>query len=96
MLSFEHQGDRGPLLVFLHWLGGGAQTWQELGHGLAGRGLQTAALDLPGFGQSVQDPATDVIHAVDAVVETIRTLRASDPDAPHGSSPATRWVGRSP
>ena len=82
MLSYEHQGDRGPLIVFLHWLGGGAQTWQELSHGLARRGLRCAALDLPGFGQGVQEPATDVNHAVEAAVETIRALRAADPGTP--------------
>ena len=82
MLSFEHQGDRGPLLIFLHWLGGGAQTWQELSHGLAQRGLQCAALDLPGFGQQIQEPATDVARAVDAAIETIRSLRASSPSIP--------------
>lgn len=101
MLSFEHQGDHGPLLVFLHWLGGGAQTWQELSHGLAHRGLQTAALDLPGFGQQIQDPATDVAHAVDAVLETIRTLRAEAPDTPwllagHSMGGKNRHDHRSP
>ncbi len=66
----------------LHWLGGGAHTWNEVGHGLAARGVRFAALDLPGFGDAATRPATDVSAAAGAVMETIRELRASSPDQP--------------
>ena len=75
MLPNEAQGEHGPLLIMLHWLGGGAQTWREVGHGLASRGVHFVALDLPGFGMAANLSATDVQSAADAVAATVRSLR---------------------
>ncbi len=80
MLPVEHWGERGPLLVMLHWLGGGAQTWKEVGHGLATRGIRFAAVDAPGFGNAANVPANDIATSVDALIDTIKQLRAEVPD----------------
>lgn len=78
MLTIRPKGQGGPLLVLLHWLGGGAQTWQEVGAGLAERGVHTVALDLPGFGEAADQEAKDVPHAVNAAIAEIKKLRAHD------------------
>lgn len=77
MLSFQREGSTGPLLIQLHWLGGGAQTWREVNHGLAARGVQCAALDLPGFGHSASVGGYTVQAMADHVIETIQTLRSN-------------------
>ena len=83
MLSFQREGTSGPLLIQLHWLGGGAQTWREVNHGLAARGVQCAALDLPGFGESASVGGYTIQAMADHVVETIQALRpASRSDEP--------------
>lgn len=82
MLPVSVHGHRGPLLVLLHWLGGGAHTWQRLGVALSARGFRVAAIDAPGFGEAANRPASDVTTAVDALAETIGSLRAQfgEPD----------------
>ncbi len=75
MLSFQREGTSGPLLIQLHWLGGGAQTWREVNHGLAARGVQCAALDLPGFGESASVGGFTIQAMADHVVETIHAIR---------------------
>ena len=70
-------GGRGPLLIMLHWLGGGAQTWREVSERLAGRGVRCAAVDLPGFGEAATRGGYSVAAMADAVAETVRGLRAS-------------------
>ncbi len=82
MLPVTLQGQSGPLLIMLHWLGGGAQTWKEVGHGLSSRGVRFTAIDAPGFGDAANLPASDVRSAVDAIADTIRSLRAGTEDAP--------------
>src|SRR5579875_735290 len=83
MLSFQREGTSGPLLIQLHWLGGGAQTWREVNHGLAARGVQCAALDLPGFGESASIGGYTIQAMADHVVETIQALRPEPtPDQP--------------
>ena len=62
----------------LHWLGGGAQTWTEVSHGLARRGMQCAALDLPGFGEAAGTAGFDIAAMAEAVIETVRSLRTTD------------------
>lgn len=88
MLSFTRRGSSGPLLILLHWLGGGAQTWQEVTHGLAARGVQCAALDLPGFGGSANVAGYDKRSMADQVIEAIRHIRALT----RGSEAASPWV----
>lgn len=82
MLSNRPKGQGGPLLVLLHWLGGGAQTWQEVSTGLEQRGVRTVALDLPGFGDAAEEEASDVPRAVNAAIEEIRRLREAGPEGP--------------
>ena len=77
MLSSRCEGSAGgPLLVLLHWLGGGAQTWLEVSHGLAARGAVCAAIDLPGFGLSASVDGYGIEAMADQVIETIRDLRS--------------------
>ncbi|MGI4827948.1 MAG: alpha/beta fold hydrolase, partial [Janthinobacterium lividum] len=87
MLPVRREGERGPLLVMLHWLGGGAQTWTEVSHGLAGRGVRCAALDLPGFGEASGTAGYTVAAMADAVAETIKRLRAEP-----GFSGSVPWL----
>ena len=82
MLPVDLQGESGPFFVALHWLGGGSQTWEEVGEGLARRGVRFAAIDAPGFGRAADVPAGDVTSAADSVVDTIRHLRAVATDEP--------------
>ena len=76
MLPVRNKGAQGPLLVMLHGLGGGAQTWIEVSAGLSARGVQCAAIDLPGFGEAASIAGYTVTAMADQVIETIRSLRA--------------------
>lgn len=78
MLPGRDKGAQGPLVVMLHWLGGGAQTWTEVSRGLAARGVHCVALDLPGFGEAAKISGFTVSAMVEQVIETIRGLRGSD------------------
>jgi pimeloyl-ACP methyl ester carboxylesterase len=87
MLSVRWYGSgskdaKGPLVVMLHWLGGSAGTWAEVGEGLAARGLRPVGIDLPGFGRAVDEPGYSVHQMATAVRATIRGLRADELDAP--------------
>ena len=82
MLPLRREGERGPLLVMLHWLGGGAQTWSEVSHGLALRGVRCAAVDLPGFGNAAAIAGYNIRAMADAVIETVRGLRAGAESTP--------------
>ena len=84
MLPVLRDGERGPLLVMLHWLGGGAQTWNEVSHGLAARGVRCAAVDLPGFGQAASLAGFPITAMADAVIETVRALRSAGGDSTTG------------
>ncbi len=78
MLPVRNKGPRGPLLVMLHWLGGGAQTWTEVSTGLSARGVQCAAIDLPGFGEAAATAGFSVKAMADQVIETIFGLRQAE------------------
>jgi pimeloyl-ACP methyl ester carboxylesterase len=82
MLPTRTHGNRGPLLVCLHWLGGSARTWTELGETLAAAGMTVVAIDLPGFGDAVDIPGYTPAETAASVIATIQTLRAADPGAP--------------
>ncbi len=75
MLPFARVGERGPLLVMLHWLGGDSSSWTAVSHVLSQRGMRCAALDLPGFGRAANTAGYSVAAMADAVVETVRSLR---------------------
>ncbi len=78
MLSVRRKGERGPLLVMLHWLGGSTETWTEISDGLSARGVRCLAVDLPGFGASANTGGFNVAAMAQAVVETIAAERAND------------------
>ena len=82
MLYVEESGDRGPLVLMLHWLGGSARSWHEVSVSLATAGFRCVAVDLPGFGHSQQSSAFSVPQMVAALIETIRHLRHPAPDTP--------------
>ena len=82
MLAVERRGDTGVLLVFLHWLGGGAQSWYETADALAARGFRTALLDLPGFGAAGDDRRWTVEEMRGAVIECLADIRRGEEDAP--------------
>jgi pimeloyl-ACP methyl ester carboxylesterase len=71
-------GERGPLLVALHWLGGSARTWNEVGELLAAKGYRFVALDLPGFGHAVDASAFNVSAMVAEITATIAQFREND------------------
>lgn len=75
MLPQTKYGDRGPLVIALHWLGGSSRTWQEVGERLAREGYCLAAIDLPGFGQAVDVSGFDVEAMAEAVAVTIHEIR---------------------
>ncbi len=76
MLSYERIGNRGPLLVLLHWLSGSSRTWHEVSRILASRGVRCVAIDLPGFGDANSTVGYSVGAMADAVIETVQSLRA--------------------
>ncbi len=77
MLTYRTHGTQGPTLVLLHWLGGSARTWNDLGTILAARGLRCVAIDLPGFGDSVDNTSYSVQAMTDEVLVTLRSLDAA-------------------
>ena len=78
MLPLVRVGERGPLLVMLHWLGGDARSWEDVSRGLAERGMQCAAVNLPGFGAANTVAGYSVAAMADAVADTVRALRHAD------------------
>jgi pimeloyl-ACP methyl ester carboxylesterase len=82
MLAFEEIGSSGTLVVMLHWLGGSGRTWTEVAEQLSAAGFRCVGIDLPGFGRSQAERGYSVEEMVEAVAETIRSLRAGAEDAP--------------
>jgi pimeloyl-ACP methyl ester carboxylesterase len=76
MLSYQNHGSEGPAIVLLHWLGGSSLTWTEITSILAARGIRSVTIDLPGFGDSVDNPNYSVQAMAD---EVLATLSALDP-----------------
>jgi pimeloyl-ACP methyl ester carboxylesterase len=74
MLSYRTHGSEGPAIVLLHWLGGSALTWTELTSILAVRGIRSIAIDLSGFGDSVDNPNSTVQSMADEVLATLCSL----------------------
>ncbi len=82
MMFMEEQGDRGPLVLLIHWLGGSSLSWKEVGDGLAQGGLRCVAVDLPGFGRSAGAQDFSISTMVGELVEAARALREGKPGAP--------------
>jgi pimeloyl-ACP methyl ester carboxylesterase len=75
--TIQH-GDRGPLLIAMHWLGGSAQTWTEVAEIMSARGCRFVAVDLPGFGNATQMAAFSLEEMANAVSATIKRVRSLD------------------
>jgi pimeloyl-ACP methyl ester carboxylesterase len=86
MLSYRNHGTQGPTIVLLHWLGGSALTWTELATILAARGIRSVAIDLPGFGDSVDNASYSVQSMADEVLATLGTLDLGTGWLPGGHS----------
>ncbi len=63
------------MLFLLHWLGGGAQTWDQVSEVLGSRGVQAIAIDLPGFGDAITTGGFNKAAMADEVVATLQALR---------------------
>ncbi len=81
-MFMEEQGERGPLVVSIHWLGGSSHSWKEVGEGLARGGMRCVAVDLPGFGRSAEAQDFSTAVMVGKLVEVTRTLRKGETDGP--------------
>ena len=75
MLPYKLGGPGDPCVVMLHWLGGSYRTWTEVSEGCASQGLSCAALDLPGFGDASDRSNVSIASTVDAIIETIQSIR---------------------
>jgi pimeloyl-ACP methyl ester carboxylesterase len=76
MLSYKTHGSQGPTIVLLHWLGGSARTWTETATILAARGIRSIAIDLPGFGDSIDNTNYSVEAMAYQVLATLHTFDA--------------------
>lgn len=61
----------------LHWLGGSAHTWDAVASGLSARGVECAALNLPGFGGAADVAGYTVEAMADHVQDEVERLRRS-------------------
>ena len=77
MLIERRIGARGPLLIMLHWLGGSSHTWDTVATGLSARGVECAALNLPGFGMAADVAGYTVEAMADHVQAEVERLRRS-------------------
>lgn len=79
-LHFEDQGEGVPTLIFLHYWGGSARTWDAVVAALPAR-YRTVRPDLRGWGQSqrFETPATPIAFSLDAfaddVLNVVQALR---------------------
>lgn len=78
MLPVREEGEGGPRIVLLHWLGGSAQSWSSLSLDLSRRGYRVACVDLPGFGDAAARQGCGVEAMAAEVIDTIRQLRQSE------------------
>lgn len=58
--AYDHRPGTGPTLVFLHYWGGSARTWNLVTDHLAGRGVLT--VDLRGWSRSSKLPGPYTLH----------------------------------
>ena len=77
MLRFEQVGNLGPLVVMVHWLGGSSRSWRETSGALAHSGFRCFTVDLPGFGEDSAETTFSISEMVQALIETIRSLKES-------------------
>ncbi len=75
--SEDFREDR-PTLVMIHGAGGHSQVWQTQIHLLQGS-LNTLALDLPGYGESVGDAKSDVDGYAEWLIEGLKAIFREPP-----------------
>jgi pimeloyl-ACP methyl ester carboxylesterase len=75
MLTVKDDAGQGSLVVMIHWLGGSAQSWNEVTQQLTASGFHCLSIDLPGFGESRESSGFSVTAMVQSLVETIRSIR---------------------
>jgi alpha-beta hydrolase superfamily lysophospholipase len=75
MLTVKDDAGQGSLVVMIHWLGGSAQSWNEVAQQLTASGFHCLSIDLPGFGESRESSGFSVTAMVQSLVETIKSIR---------------------
>jgi pimeloyl-ACP methyl ester carboxylesterase len=77
LLHYSDIGSDQPVLVFLHYFGGSAQTWQPVIDRLSS-GCRCIAIDLAGFGHSPAPTHTPTVEENrDDVLQTLEPLQLS-------------------
>lgn len=74
-LAFDRAGPPGHPVILLHGIGGGKAIWQGSVAALAAAGFDAIAVDLPGYGGSVDVPPGGVDVMAAAVVALMDHLR---------------------
>lgn len=72
-----HWGDRGKVLVFLHYFGGSAQSWKWVGEKLKDT-FRCISITLPGFGGTPGFPAPSVQCYAQYVQDQLSLLAVND------------------
>ena len=75
--SEDFRDDR-PTLVMIHGAGGRSQVWQTQTHLLKGS-LNTLALDLPGYGESIGEAKSDIDGYAEWLIELLRAIFREPP-----------------
>ncbi len=75
--SEDFREDR-PTLVMIHGAGGHSQVWQTQTHLLKGS-LNTLALDLPGYGESVGEAKSDLDGYAEWLIEGLKAIFRDPP-----------------
>lgn len=73
-LAFDRVGPRGRPVLLLHGIGGGRGMWQGTSGSLAAAGFDAIAVDLPGYGGSIDVPPGGIAHMAEAVGELLDAL----------------------
>ncbi|MFC6646962.1 alpha/beta fold hydrolase [Granulicella cerasi] len=74
MLNVRVTGSQGPTVVMLHWLGGTAESWNEVAQELLRWGVRSVAIDLPGFGGSADVEPADVAMMAAQAIAAVRSV----------------------
>ena len=78
LTSIQKGNSQHPPLVFMHYLGGSAQTWLPVIEILSQR-FYCVSIDMPGFGDSAQRSPALIMQQATLVRETLRDLGVNKP-----------------